>query len=94
MIQRIVKLTFKTENADEFANFFTEVKEKIEAQQGCHEVRLLRDLNQRNIFFTYSFWDNQEDLNAYRNSALFGTVWPTVKQWFSDKPEAWSVEKL
>ena len=55
MIQRIVKLTFKEEHAEEFAQFFTEVKTRIESNKGCNEVRLLRDVNNRNIFFTYSF---------------------------------------
>ena len=94
MIQRIVKLTFKEEHSEEFAHFFTEVKEQIEANRGCNEVRLLRDVNNRNIFFTYSFWDTEDDINTYRKSELFGKVWPKVKKWFDDKPEAWSVEKL
>ena len=94
MIQRIVKLTFKEEFSEEFAVYFTEVKEHIEANKGCNEVRLLRDVTNRNIFFTYSFWDSEDDINAYRKSELFGQVWPKVKAWFDDKPEAWSVEEL
>ena len=94
MIQRIVKLTFKKEHAEEFAQFFTEVKSRIESNPGCNEVRLLRDVNNTNIFFTYSFWDSEEDINNYRKSELFGIVWPKVKKWFDDKPEAWSVELL
>ena len=35
---------------------------------------------------------NENSLNAYRDTELFNQVWPKVKQWFTDKPEAWSTE--
>jgi quinol monooxygenase YgiN len=93
-IQRIVRMTFKAENCDEFESFFTEIKDQIVAQPGCHEVRLLRELGDSGVFFTYSIWDNQTHLDAYRNTALFNMVWPKVRQWFDQKPEAWSTELL
>lgn len=77
-----------------FITLFNERKHLIAGFEGCQGVDLLRDINQPNIFFTYSNWDNETHLNQYRNSDLFNVVWSTVKPWFNDKPQAWSVNKV
>ncbi len=89
-IQRIVKMTFELERCDEFQSFFSEIKDQIAAQPGCFSVKLLRDKEDSGVFFTYSVWDEQSSLDAYRQTELFGMVWPKVKNWFTAKPEAWS----
>ena len=91
MLTRIVKMTFKEEYIDSFENYFPEIVNQIKARKGCLDVQLLHDINDSRIFFTYSIWETEEDLNAYRDSDLFGKVWPKVKLWFDAKPEAWSV---
>ncbi|MBD3638727.1 MAG: antibiotic biosynthesis monooxygenase [Crocinitomicaceae bacterium] len=93
-IQRIVKMTFQLDKCDDFQNFFTEIKDQIQNQPGCHEVRLLKDKAASGVFFTYSVWDDQKSLDAYRHTDLFAKVWPTVKEWFAAKPEAWSTELI
>lgn len=93
-IQRIVKMTFTPEKSDEFEAFFSSIKDQIQGQPGCHEVRLLREKGDSGVFFTYSVWDDETSLNAYRHTELFGKVWPTVKEWFAAKPEAWSTELI
>lgn len=93
-IQRIVQMTFKTEHANDFEVYFNEIKDQVGNQPGCHGVKLLKDISENGVYFTYSIWDNTEKLNAYRHTELFGEVWPKVKAWFSAKPEAWSTEIL
>ena len=88
---RIVKLTFRTDAVDAFKEIFNESKEKIRAQTGCNRLELLNDIKNPTIFFTYSYWDNEESLDAYRNSELFNNVWAKTKLPFGAKPEAWSV---
>ena len=92
MIKRIVKLTFHPENIDAFKQIFEDSKHKIHVRQGCHHLELWQGKNDPNIFFTYSFWTSEDDLNAYRHSDLFKATWAKTKVLFSDKPEAWSVE--
>ena len=94
MITRFVKMTFKEDHIDDFRNYFPDIVDKICAQKGCKHVELMQDINDSRIFFTYSKWESENDLNAYRGSELFGQVWPKVKKWFDDKPEAWSVEEF
>jgi quinol monooxygenase YgiN len=61
--------------------------------EGCVSLELLQDVSHPNIFFTYSQWEREDHLSAYRNSELFKEVWGSTKKLFKDKPEAWSVVK-
>lgn len=92
MIKRIVKLTFREEEIPAFLKVFEESKAFIRGFEGCHQVELLQGIQAPNIFFTYSFWDDEEALNRYRHSELFQKTWSRTKALFADKPEAWSVE--
>lgn len=89
---RIVKMEFNPQDVSEFLDMFAEKKELIRNSPGCRGLRLLQDKNTENIFFTYSKWDKEEDLNNYRASELFKSTWALTKTWFSAKPAAWSVE--
>ena len=92
MIVRIVKMTFSPEKVDDFLENFDQNKERIRGFKGCNKLQLLKHANQYNIYFTYSWWDNEDALNTYRNSELFRGVWEITKTFFSDKPEAWSLQ--
>lgn len=87
-------MSFAEENVDTFLENFDNNKEKIRAVDGCEFLQLLRDKDNTNQFFTYSFWNKQEDLENYRQSDLFKGVWAKTKVLFNAKPEAWSVEKI
>ncbi|GJM35236.1 MAG: antibiotic biosynthesis monooxygenase [Saprospiraceae bacterium] len=91
MIKRIVKLTFRPEEIDNFLAIFETKKEAIRQFPGCQHLELWRNLEPDNIFFTYSYWDAEADLEAYRHSELFKTTWKATKVLFDGKPEAWSV---
>ena len=56
-------------------------------------LELYQDKTNPELFFTYSYWEREEDLENYRNSALFKNVWAKTKVLFNDKPQAWSVNK-
>lgn len=90
---RIVKLTFKTEHVQEFLAHFETVKKDINSFPGCKGMKLLREQGSSNVFFTYSEWNSNEDLENYRSSELFGGIWPKVKKWFKKNAEAWSVDE-
>ena len=75
---------------DQVRVIFAESKNHIAGQPGCHGVQLLES---EGHFFTFSHWESEADLNAYRESALFGEVWPKTKALFYDKPQAWTCHK-
>lgn len=91
MIIRLVKMEFSNEERNKFVSLFNERKEKIEGQEGCHSVRLFNDLKDNNVYFTYSIWNSENDLNKYRHSEFFKETWAKTKSMFQGKPEAWSV---
>lgn len=91
MITRIVKLTIRPEAVEEFKKIFYESQKLIRAFDGCLKLDLMRDLNNQSVFFTLSFWQNEDDLEAYRQSYLFRSTWAKVKILFSEKAEAWSL---
>jgi hypothetical protein len=93
MFVRIVKMGFHPEKVEEFLTIFNSKKEHIRNSNGCQLLELYRDKSNPNIFFTYSYWEKEQDLENYRNSDLFKTVWAKTKTLFNQKPEAWSVDK-
>lgn len=94
MIKRIVKMTFKTAEIETFKTLFEERKEQIRHFEGCQYLELLQGENAENVFFTYSFWNSETDLNNYRHSELFKDTWAKTKVLFTEKPEAWSVHSV
>jgi heme oxygenase (mycobilin-producing) len=94
MIIRIVKMTFREEEVESFKQLFAERKSLIRNFKGCTHLELWQDKASPNIFFTYSWWDSEEYLNAYRNSHFFDDTWNLTKQKFAAKPEAWTVEQI
>jgi heme-degrading monooxygenase HmoA len=94
MFVRIVKMSFKENNIEEFLENFHQNKESIRNFSGCRLLELYRDKYDENIFFTYSYWNCEQDLQNYRDSELFKNVWSVTKTLFSDKPVAWSVDKI
>ncbi|OYQ37541.1 antibiotic biosynthesis monooxygenase [Flavobacterium cyanobacteriorum] len=94
MFVRIVKMSFHEDKVDAFLDNFDKVKGHIRNFPGNRFLELYRDRENPSVFFTYSYWEREEDLENYRQSELFNEVWAFTKQFFNNKPEAWSVDKL
>jgi len=94
MLIRIVRMSFQEGRVSDFLTIFNRSKSQIRAFPGCQRLELLRDLDQPSTFMTYSYWESPEALEAYRQSPLFRTTWAATKLLFSDKPQAFSVERL
>ena len=91
---RVVRMTFRPEEAPAFLENFEAHKSLIRNFPGCQHLELWQDQNQKNIFVTYSHWESETALNQYRDSELFKSVWSFTKTLFSEKPKAWSTKKL
>jgi quinol monooxygenase YgiN len=94
MIIRIVKMTFRHEEIEAFKTLFDQRKTLIRNFEGCTHLELWQDKAQPNIFFTYSYWDSEAHLEAYRTSHFFDDTWTLTKQKFAARPEAWSVNQV
>lgn len=84
-------MTFRPEEVETFERLFHRYHQDIRHFPGCKHLQLLRD---GHVFFTYSHWENAQDLENYRNSDLFKEVWPATKTLFAQPAEAWSTEQL
>ena len=61
-------MTFDPQKIDDFKSLFDGVKPKIENFPGCHHVELCADASEINVFYTYSKWESEDALEAYRTS--------------------------
>lgn len=94
MINRIVKMTFREEEVDNFLEVFEASKHNIRNFPGVQHLELMQDVKQKNVLFTYSLWESEEDLENYRHSELFKKTWAKTKPLFSEKAQAWSTNSL
>ena len=91
MIIRIVQMEFEEERVPDFLKLFAASRERIRAFPGCTHLQLLQAEADTCVFFTYSHWQGEEDLNVYRNSDLFRGVWRSTRKLFRASPKAWSL---
>ncbi len=94
MVIRIVRMHFIPEKEVEFLEIFNRNKEAIRYIDGCTHLELLKDANTPCTYATVSHWQSEADLENYRKSPLFGNIWTRVKTMFSDRAQAFSMEKF
>lgn len=94
MINRIVRLSFIPDKVDTFIQLFNRSKAQIASFPGNHGLKLLQDAHDKNVFYTYSLWFDDDSLQRYRKSELFKTTWAATRALFNDKPIAWSTNVI
>ncbi len=94
MVTRVVKLTFRPECIDEFMAIFEESKAIISSFEGNIYLALMKDIDNKNIFFTISQWKAIENLEGYRSSDYFASVWIRTKALFAEKAQVWTLDKI
>jgi len=87
-------MTFSESRVDDFKKSVISIVPSIKNFKGCHHIEMLQDIYHKNIFFSYSLWESEADLNHYRKSDFFKETWSKVTEWFKSSPRAWSTEKL
>lgn len=93
MIIRIVQMKFREDEITTFQELFEARKEKIRHFEGCLHLELWQDAKHPSIFFTYSHWESENNLNHYRFSEFFKDTWARTKALFAEPPQAWSLER-
>ena len=94
MLIRIVEMHFREDAITEFLDIFNASSKYIRGFQGCLNLELLQDEVDSSHIFTYSFWEDEQALNQYRNSELFKNTWSKTKILFDKQPRAWSLNRL
>lgn len=88
MIRRIVHMEFAPEHVEAFLELFHGVSDAIRSVEGCLELTLLQDVGHPGHMTTYSLWEDEAALEAYRDSDLFRSTWARTKVLFSGRPSA------
>jgi heme oxygenase (mycobilin-producing) len=94
MLIRIVRMHFTEAGVEEFLEIFNANKTSIRNFPGCTHLQLLKDLNDPNTYTTLSHWADEQSLENYRKSELFGSVWGRVKTLFAERSQAFSLAKF
>lgn len=94
MLIRVVRMHFTEAGVEEFLDIFEKNKSEIRNFPGCTHLQLLKDTEDPYCYTTLSHWNNPEDLENYRKSDLFGSVWGRVKSLFAERTQAYSLEKF
>ena len=81
-------MTFRPDELDAFRALFEEASPRIRAFPGCGRLELWEDAHSPNILSTYSRWETEEALDAYRQSELFKTTWTKTRPLFAAAPVA------
>lgn len=90
MLLRTVRMTFRPDRVPEFLALFEATAPRIRSVPGCRHLELWEDARYPNILSTFSHWDDEAALNAYRHSALFKDTWAKTKPLFAAPPQAQS----
>jgi len=90
MIHRIVTMTFREDEIDSFLEVFDASKIHIRNFPGCLGLTLLQTTDKPFQMSTFSIWENEEALDAYRHSELFRSTWAKTKILFAEKTVAFS----
>jgi heme-degrading monooxygenase HmoA len=94
MLYRIVRMSFKKEELQNFLELFHSSKNRIRNFPGCRHLELMKDAENECLLSTFSIWDSSADLENYRKSELFAGVWKETKVKFASKPVAFSLSKF
>jgi quinol monooxygenase YgiN len=94
MIVRIVRMKVSESDVSVFQRYFNESFSKIRSFTGCCDLSLHTDINDKGVVITFSRWESEAHLNAYRDSDVFKSTWEHVKPLFIAKPEAFSMTEL
>lgn len=91
MLIRIVRMDFDPEKVEDFLVLFETVRERIATFPGCAYLELRKDAKLDHVYYTFSKWEREEDLEVYRHSKLFEDTWAKTKVLFGGKPQAFSL---
>ncbi len=96
MVIRLVRMRFRSEEVERFLALYDRAYPVIVKQPGCHSVQLVREVNDPTAFATWSVWNDEASLDAYRRSAFFRnfSFWPEVKALFRLPAEAVSFKEM
>jgi quinol monooxygenase YgiN len=79
MIVRWVSLPLRPDSSTAFERLYRASAPRVRQRPGCLAVYLLRHPDDEDTYVTLSLWQDAASLETYRESNVFGEIWPQVK---------------
>lgn len=92
MILRIVKIKIDEVKIDTFKLFMKNLRNEKLRLKGCLHFDYFHEKKNKNIYYTYTIWENEKHLNQYKKSELFKKVISTLNSLSIEEPRAWTIE--
>ncbi len=87
-------MIFREDEVEQFLELYRKSHTRIRDFEGCLHVELWQDYHTPNVFTSYSEWESEDALEAYRQSGLFRDIWRGTKRFFAERPVARSLRRL
>lgn len=94
MITRIVKMSVKKDKVKDFVRYFEKYNEEIKIFDGCEHHDFLEDKNDASVFFTYTTWKSERQIERYRRSETHRLHKQKLQEFYEKDDSAWTVEKI
>ncbi|OFX61669.1 MAG: hypothetical protein A2046_04560 [Bacteroidetes bacterium GWA2_30_7] len=93
MIVRIVKMQVNESNKVLFKQTLKDYQPLLKKQKGCMQIDMLNDKKIKDIYYSYTIWDNEENLKKYKNSDFYKELSSKVLPLCEKEPQAWTVDE-
>lgn len=92
MLVRIVQLYIRPDQAETFLSLYASHQNRISEMKGCLSLELLVVSEYQGHVATLSRWKEAQDLENYRQSDFFKSLWTQVKPLFAQPARATSYQ--
>jgi len=93
MTVRIVRMCFRPEVKELIQQRLVEQASKVRAFPGCLYLALHQDADNSAIFYSISYWESPQALEAYRKDPLFRDFWVEIKAYFDQPARAFTLRE-
>lgn len=76
-----------------FKQTLKDYQKALKEQKGCMHLDMFSDKKEKDIFYSYTIWDNDTNLKKYRKSALYKELSGKILPLCDKEPKAWTVDE-
>ncbi len=87
-------MTLKEAHVDSFKKRIPIISIEVRRVSGCMHNDIFRDKNKDNVFYSYTIWNSEEDIEKYLNSQYYKEIWNDLWDYFKIEPQAWKIDNI
>ena len=94
MIIRVVKIPIKDASINSFIKRIPIISNEVRRVSGCIHNDIFRDKMKENIFYSYTIWNSDEDIEKYLGSQYYKDIWGDLWDYFEGTPKSWKIDNI